>query len=120
MPPVIAAIVAVLTTIGVSAGVAAVLAPMILSLGASLVLGAVSKLFVKKPSGSSLTSQVASRSITSRQAVAPWRVLYGSNRVGGVITFLGTTGASNQMLHIVITLAGHEVNAIPTMYFDGV
>ncbi len=120
MPPVIAAIVTALTWIGISAATAAILAPMILSFGASLLLGAISKLFSKGPSASSLTNQLNNRTVTTRQAVAPWRVMYGSNRVGGIITFLHTTGTKNEKLHIVITLAGHEVNAIPTMYFDGV
>src|SRR6266702_2226825 len=118
MPPVIAAIVSVLTAIGVSAGVAAVLAPMILSLGASLLLGAISKLFIKGPSGSSLTSQLSSRSVTSRQPISPWRVLYGANRVVVKKVMMPPTRTSNEKLQIVITIAGHEVNAISAMYFD--
>jgi hypothetical protein len=120
MPPVIAAIVAALVWAGASAAWAAFLAPVILSLGASLVLGAISKLFAKGSNSSSLISQAASRTVTSRQAVAPWRAMYGANRVGGVITFLHVTGANNEKLHLVITTAGHELNAIPAMYFDGV
>jgi hypothetical protein len=97
-----------------------VLTGIILSVGVSLVLGAVSKLFAKKSGSSALAHQMSSRTVTSRQAVAPWQIMYGKNRAGGIITFLHTTGANNEFLHIVITLAGHEVNAIPLMYFDGV
>ena len=39
--------------------------------------------------------------------------------MGGVLTFIHTAGGSNEFFHMVITLAGHEVNSIGTMYFDG-
>ncbi|HEV1991380.1 MAG TPA: phage tail protein, partial [Candidatus Dormibacteraeota bacterium] len=120
MPAVIDAIIGILAILGASEAVAVALAPILLSLGVSMVLGEISKLFAKGPSGSSLTSQLASRTVTSRQPVAPRRVLYGKNRVGGIITFLHTTGANNEKLHIVISISGHEVNAITAMYFDGV
>ncbi|PYT48485.1 MAG: hypothetical protein DMG44_14430 [Acidobacteria bacterium] len=48
-------------------GLNAFLLSTALSLGASLVLGAVSKLFSKGSGVSSLTNQVASRTVTSRQ-----------------------------------------------------
>jgi hypothetical protein len=123
MPPIIAPLIGILVdAFGVAAAVAIinVAAFTILSIGASLVLGQISKLFQKNPSGSSLSSQLASRTVTSRQAIAPWRVMCGANRVGGIITALHTTGTKNEKLHIVITICGHEVNASSAMYFDGV
>src|ERR1700674_804507 len=122
MPAVIAAIVFVLEALGASAAFAAFLAPVLLSVGASLLLGEVSKMFANsnKPTTSPLPSQRASRTVTSRQAVAPRRVQYGVGRLGGIITFLHTTGTNNEKLHIVISLSGHEFFAINTMYFDGV
>lgn len=121
MPPVFIAIAMLLTDIAEVIGVTATLAIFnaVLFVGASLVLGQISKMFQKGPSSSTLASQVASRTITSRQAIAPWRVMYGTNRVGGIITFLHTTGTNNEKLHIVITLSGHELNASSAMYFDG-
>lgn len=122
MPPVFIAIAAVLSAIADATSVAFAIALFntALAIGTSLVLGQISKLFQKGPSSSSLSTQLASRTVTSRQAIAPWRVLYGQNRVGGIITFLQATGANNEFLQMVITLAGHEVNAISAMYFDGV
>jgi predicted phage tail protein len=55
--------------VGMSEATAAIVGPILFSIGASLVLGAVGKLFTKGPSASSLTNQVASRTITSRPAV---------------------------------------------------
>lgn len=68
MPPVILAIAGALEAIGFSVAAATFLAPIVLSLGASMVLGAVSKMFAKGPSSSSLTNQLASRSIVTRSS----------------------------------------------------
>jgi len=70
MPPIIAGIVAVLEWAGVSAVWAGFLATELLSLGASVLLGQISKLFAKGPSSSSLANQLASRTVISRQAMA--------------------------------------------------
>ena len=45
----------------------------------------------------------------------PAAVIYGETRVGGVIFYRETT-ESNKVLHLLIALAGHEVNAIRTIY----
>jgi len=45
----------------------------------------------------------------------PAAVIYGETRVGGVIFYRETT-ESNKVLHMLIALAGHEVNAINTVY----
>jgi hypothetical protein len=67
MPPIIQAIVTALLWLGASQAWAAFLAPIILSLGASLVLGEITKLFVKGPGVSSLSNELASRTVTARQ-----------------------------------------------------
>lgn len=92
------------------------------SLVSSLVLNQVSKLFLKRPSVQSFTQENQGRSITMRQSISPRRVIYGRGRYGGIITFIDTTttGLENGDLHLVITVAGHEVDAITAMYFDGV
>jgi hypothetical protein len=118
MPPLITLIIAALA--GEFGAVVAALTGTLLSLGASLVLSSISKLFAKSGNASSLTSTLSSRTVTVRQPAAPWQVAYGQNRMGGILTFMHTTGTNNELLHMVITLTGHEVNAIPTMYFDGV
>jgi hypothetical protein len=67
--------------------------------------------------GSSLAAQQASILVTTRQAAAPWMVIYGQARVGGIITYMEATN-SGLNLQIVITLAGHEVDEIGDIYFD--
>ncbi len=93
----------------------------ITGLGASLILGGLSRLLIPKfPGISDFTAEVRGRTITGRQVVSPWRVIYGKIRVGGVMTFLHVTGTKKEFLHIVITISGHEVEEIGLMYFDGV
>lgn len=93
----------------------------ITGLGASLILGGLSRLLLPKfPGISEFTAEARGRTITGRQVVSPWRVIYGKIRVGGVMTFLHVTGTNKEFLHIVITISGHEVEEIGLMYFDGV
>jgi hypothetical protein len=56
--------------------------------------------------------------INSRQAAAPHEYVYGQTRKGGIITFLETSGASNKYLHMIVALAGHEVEAIGDIYVN--
>jgi hypothetical protein len=56
--------------------------------------------------------------VNSREAAAPQEYIYGTTRKGGTITYLEATGADNQYLHMIITLAGHEVASIGSIYVD--
>lgn len=57
------------------------------------------------------------RQLTIQSATAPQRIIYGRDRVGGVLVYAQTTGAKSEYLHLVIALAGHECDAIETVYF---
>jgi hypothetical protein len=83
--------------------------------GVLMGLGKLSRALAKKPSAGSLNSAQA-RQITLRQAAAPRACIYGSQLVGGVITFANVNGTT---LDIVITISGHEIEAIDNIYFDG-
>jgi hypothetical protein len=53
---------------------------------------------------------------------APWQIVYGDRVVGGAITFLHSSGPNadnpDKYLHVVITIACHEINLIKAVYFD--
>ena len=53
-----------------------------------------------------------------RQAAAPWDVVYGQVRKGGTITYMESTGDTNKYLHMIVTLAGHEVEEIGDIYIN--
>lgn len=75
---------------------------------------------------SGVSAQLASRKaprytvdVEYAGTVEPRRILYGFNRVSGMHTIPPlTTGTNNKFLHKVLTLAGHQVNAISAVYFN--
>lgn len=50
---------------------------------------------------------------------APRTVVYGRTRVGGDVSFITTDqGEAGQFIHTMISLAGHEIDAIEKLYLD--
>jgi hypothetical protein len=92
----------------------------IMAFGGMMVLNGVVQLFHKSPSAPSVAHDLGSSQVSVRQPLAPWQVVYGRERRGGVFTYLVASGLNNKFLNVVITLAGHQVTDIPAMYFDGV
>lgn len=56
--------------------------------------------------------------VNTRQAAATQEYVYGQIRKGGIITFLKTTGSKNSVLHMIVSLAGHEVEEIGNIYVN--
>lgn len=63
-------------------------------------------------------SSLSDRSQLVRNPISARTIVYGKTRVSGTIVYLSTTGDKNQFLHIVVTLAGHEIQAIDKIYFN--
>ncbi len=115
-------------------GSAATAATTITVLGTSLAVGAYAVGFIAttlvtswavkalspKPASMSPADTMSSQGtlVNARSAAAPHDYVYGTVRKGGTITYLESTGESNNFLHIILTLAGHEVNAIGDIYID--
>jgi len=57
--------------------------------------------------------------VTTRQPAAYRQVIYGEQRVGGVIVYQSTTGSHLDQWNYVIVLAGHECDSILNLYLDG-
>jgi len=78
---------------------------------------AASKLLAPKmPSFSD--SSMTDRSQMVRSPISARSMVYGKCRVSGTVVYLSTTGTKNEYLHIVLTLAGHEIQAIDEVYFN--
>jgi hypothetical protein len=58
------------------------------------------------------------RGIMTRSPTSPRQIIYGQAKVSGTVVFLATSGAKNEYLHLVVTLAGHEVAEIGDVYFN--
>ena len=46
------------------------------------------------------------------------QIIYGKMRVGGAIVFDEATGDNNKFLHVVIAVAGHEVQSFDEIYIN--
>jgi hypothetical protein len=56
--------------------------------------------------------------VNARDPASPQEYVYGTVRKGGIVTYIEATGATNQFLHMIICLAGHEVSSIGDIYIN--
>lgn len=75
------------------------------------------KLLAPKMPGFSDAS-LADRTQMVRSPIAARQIVYGQSKVSGVLVYISTTGTKNEFLHMVIALAGHEVEEIGDVYFN--
>ncbi len=73
----------------------------------------------KKPQQKAgFTAQAQDRQHVVRSAVATRTIVYGEAMVSGPLAFVAASGTNNKYLHLIIPLAGHEVDGIGTVYFN--
>lgn len=120
--PFIAALGAILAgAIGVSVATATFIVEAVIFTAVSIGIGFIEKALVHPGKTGSGPLSKQDRSLTVRQPISPWRVIYGIvGELGGIITYIGTTGANNEYLNMVITLAGHQIQSVDAVRFDGV
>jgi len=53
-----------------------------------------------------------------QSATAPHKIVYGRARVSGPIAYAQSTGTKGEFMHLVVLLAGHECDAVETVYFN--
>ena len=58
------------------------------------------------------------QSVTTRDAAQSRKIIYGRARVGGNIVYLESTGTDNKYLWLVIAVAGHEIDAYESVWFN--
>ena len=56
----------------------------------------------------------------TRAATAPRAIVYGECRVGGTIAHMETAGTDNHMLHMIVVLAGHEIQSVEKVRLNDV
>jgi hypothetical protein len=91
----------------------------------SYVLSAVSSYFAPKSkestgSGSrgATTSSLRDRQVMVKSTIEPHSIVYGRAVISGPIVYATTTGTGNKLLHLVIALAGHEVDRIGDIWLN--
>lgn len=117
------AVVAGIAAVG-GAAVSAVVAGTALTFGAAAAafaigagLSVVSRALAPKPklnTGASLAGLTA----TVREPATSKKIVYGRSRIGGTVVYITTSGADNKYLHMVIAMAGHEIDAFESVYFN--
>ena len=95
------------------ATVASIVAYVAVSAATSMVLSALAP---KPKFGGAAGS--AGLLVNGRGAIEPQNFVYGTVRKGGTITFIQSTGEGNKILHQVITMAGHEIDAFEAFYLN--
>jgi len=86
------------------------------SFATTLVLGGLSQSMAKMPQigGVVLTRD---QTVTSKQPIGAHVIIYGRTRVGGTIVHMEATD-SNKFLHLILAVAGHEIDAFEKVYFN--
>jgi len=84
----------------------------------SLIRGALSGGAEDSPTSSpSFTAQAESRTHVIRSSVANRQLVYGRAKVSGPLIFAASS-SDNNTLHLVVALAGHEIDAVEAIYFN--
>ncbi|ABF42157.1 hypothetical protein Acid345_3156 [Candidatus Koribacter versatilis Ellin345] len=128
MPPVIGLIIG-LAIVGAGAGAAiaagtiaatllGISALTLILTGATLIVGGVVGMLNRPPSVSSLVNDAANHAVSIRQPAAPRVIIRGRSQLGGIVTFICSSGSNAEYLHLVVTWAGHECDAIEEYWFD--
>lgn len=110
-----------LTAGAVYTAVAGAIVSSVITFGISAIAGA----FAKKPkTGTARFGEQAGQRLSfKRSTVEPHAVIYGRIRTSGPLVFVATSdraAVKNSYLHMVIVLAGHEVEEIETVYLNEV
>ena len=107
------------TAIGLQGTTAGLVGTFLVSAGTQLVLGAVNRKLAPDIDIPEIgTNLQQGTMVTAKSGVAPQRIIYGKTRVGGTMVYAEATGSTNEFLHIIITVAGHEINNITKVFFN--
>lgn len=124
--PLVAAVAGYATTAAIGTGIFASVAGFVVSTAISQVGG---RLFAKKPKAPSFAQEASGRTEIIRSSVESHKVVYGTARVAGPLVFAHTTSegrnndndlvqGDNVFLHMVIPVAGHEVDSFTAFYLN--
>ncbi len=119
MPQFIAMATVFLIESGVSVGVAVFAAQVFVYASTAYLINRVSAALSPRPKNSSPGSVSEGMEVSYYDSGASSRIVYGRVRTGGMETIPAqSSGANNEYLHKVLTLAGHEVDSYYGAYFD--
>ena len=98
---------------------AGLIGTFITAAGTQLVLGAINKKLAPDIDLPEIgTNLQQGTTVTSKSAIASHRIIYGKTRVGGTIVYAESTGSTNDFLHMVIAITGHEINNVTKIFLN--
>lgn len=121
MPPVIAA---ALVQAGMTLFWANVIAYTVMAIAGTVISYGVSKLATiigGKPKSQNFQFNAENRKQMVRSSIESRKIIYGKCRVSGPLVYVASNdnnGIKNRILHMVVPLAGHEIEAIDEVYFN--
>lgn len=74
--------------------------------------------FAQREARKASLQDVAERKTNIRSATSAHRVIYGHALVGGTVVNAQVTGGDKEFIHLVITLAGHEVHSVGDVWVE--
>ena len=83
---------------------------------ATLALSGISMALTKKPKIPTQASMLG-RSQMVKQPITSRKIVYGRQKVSGAVVFMETSNKS-QYLHMIVAIAGNELNSIESVYFN--
>jgi hypothetical protein len=95
----------------VATGVGGPLGGYLISAGVGMVLTGIGTLLSQGP--------LTGTAVLSRNPVAPWNVVYGRQKLGGILVHLSEFDENNKYLDLVIVLACHASQGNVVLLFDG-
>ena len=87
------------------------------SFATNLLMGVIAKMTSK---GINATGGNFGSKFATRAPLAPRQIVYGQARIGGTMVHIETTGTDNYLLHMVIALAGHEIESLETLRLNDI
>jgi hypothetical protein len=102
----------------VSAFTAAVITAGVASVVGGVLGGAIGGRGSNSNSSAGFTARAEGRDQVVRSAAANRTIVYGRAMVSGPLVFASISGESNGTLFLVIPLAGHEIDAVETVYLN--
>tara|TARA_R110002020_G_scaffold312591_2_gene528035 strand:- start:314 stop:3697 length:3384 start_codon:yes stop_codon:yes gene_type:complete len=115
-----------ITTLGIGTGttiamfgtqVAYATAMTAMTFASTLVSSAIGMMTSK---GINASGQNFGSKFAARAPLAPRQIVYGECRVGGTMVHIETTGTDNYLLHMVVAIAGHEIESLETLRINDI
>lgn len=111
---------AFLVAVAAGAGAVALGASLLVAVGVGAIAAAAYDYVIDGMMEDISVDTMGGRNVTSKEGVAPRKVVYGTCRTGGTIVYQANSGEDNKYLHNFVVFSEGEVEEISEIYFNDV